>query len=64
MNQSPKVIVFDAFGTLIKISESRSPYRKLMKWLKANGRKPSAQDAKIIMSNPVDVAQLAMKFGV
>ena len=64
MNHSPKVIVFDAFGTLVKIGESRSPYRKLMKWLKANGRKPSPQDAKIIMSNPVDVAQLAMKFGV
>lgn len=34
-----------------------------MKWLKANGRKPSAQDAKIIMSNLVDVAQLAKIFG-
>lgn len=63
MNQSPKVIVFDAFGTLVKIGESRSPYRKLMKWLKSNGRNPSAQDAKIIMSNPVDVAQLAKIFG-
>lgn len=63
MNQSPKVIVFDAFGTLVKIGTSRSPYRKLMKWLKANGRKPSAQDAKIIMTNPLDIAQLARKFG-
>lgn len=64
MNNSPKIIVFDAFGTLVKIGESRSPYRKLMQWLKANGRKPSAQDAKIIMSTPVDIAQLARKFGV
>lgn len=63
MSKSLKVIVFDAFGTLVKIGTSRSPYRKLMKWLKANGRKPSAQDAKIIMSNPVDVAQLAKIFG-
>ena len=63
MNHSPKVIVFDAFGTLVKIGISRSPYRKLMKWLKANGRKPSAEDAKIIMSNPTDIAQLARKFG-
>lgn len=63
MNQSPKVIVFDAFGTLVRIGESRSPYRKLMKWLKANGRKPSEQDAKIIMSNSVDIAQLAKIFG-
>lgn len=63
MNHFPKVIVFDAFGTLVKIGTSRSPYRKLMKWLKANGRKPSAQDASIIMSNPVDIAQLARIFG-
>ncbi len=63
MNYFPKVIVFDAFGTLVKIGESRSPYRKLMKWLKSNGRKPSAQDAKIIMSNSVDIAQLSRLFG-
>ncbi|ENX19906.1 hypothetical protein F893_02660 [Acinetobacter sp. CIP 102136] len=63
MNHLPKVIVFDAFGTLVKIGTSRSPYRKLMKWLKDNGRKPSTKDASVIMSNPVDIAQLAMLFG-
>ncbi|MFX7075037.1 HAD family hydrolase [Acinetobacter baumannii] len=63
MNHLPKVIVFDAFGTLVKIGTSRSPYRKLMKWLKDNGRKPSTKDANIIMSNPVDIAELAMLFG-
>ncbi|WP_034683889.1 HAD family hydrolase [Acinetobacter sp. 1294596] len=63
MNHLPKVIVFDAFGTLVKIGTSRSPYRKLMKWLKDNGRKPSTKDANVIMSNPVDIAQLAMLFG-
>lgn len=63
MNHFPKVIVFDAFGTLVKNGERRSPYRKLMQWLKANGRKPSAQDAKIIMSNFVDIEKLAKMFG-
>lgn len=63
MYQSPKVIVFDAFGTLVKFGESRSPYRKLMKWLKDNGRKPTPQDATIIMSNAVDVEALAKHFG-
>ena len=43
MNHLPKVIIFDAFGTLVKIGTSRSPYRKLMKWLKDNGRKPSTK---------------------
>lgn len=63
MNRLPIVIIFDAFGTLVKIGESRSPYRKLMQWLKASGRKPSEHDAKIIMSNPLDIAQLAKLFG-
>ena len=63
MTHLSNVIIFDAFGTLVKIGESRSPYRKLMQWLKANGRKPSAQDAKIIMSNPLNIAQLARSFG-
>lgn len=63
MNKYPKVIVFDAFGTLVKIGESRSPYRKLMKWLKDNGRKPTTKDANIIMSNAVDIQQLAALFG-
>lgn len=63
MHHLPKIIVFDAFGALVKISESRSPYRKLMRWLKASGTKPSEQDAKIIMSNPVDIAQLSRLFG-
>lgn len=63
MNYFPKVIVFDAFGTLVKVGVSRSPYRKLMKWLKDSGRKPSLEDANIIMSNNVDVEQLAKIFG-
>lgn len=63
MSNFPKVIIFDAFGTLVKIGESRSPYRKLMKWLKENGRKPKEDDASIIMSNSVDIEKLAKKFG-
>lgn len=62
INQPPKVIVFDAFGTLVKIGTSRSPYRKLMKWLKDNGRKPNAKDSSIIMSHAVDIQQLALLF--
>ncbi len=43
----PSVIIFDVFGTLVKIGERRSPYRKLMKWLKENGRQPKPDDAQI-----------------
>lgn len=63
MKNDPKVIIFDAFGTLVKIKSGRSPYRKLMIWLKENGRKPHANDAKFIMSNDVNIQQLAALFG-
>ena len=63
MNQTPKVIIFDAFGTLVKIGESRHPYRRLMNWLKDNGRKPTTNDASIIMSNNLDFEELAVLFG-
>ena len=63
MKNDPKVVIFDAFGTLVKIGTSRSPYRKLMKWLKDNGRRPSPNDASIIMSKAFDIPQLALHFG-
>lgn len=63
MENYPKVIIFDAFGTLVKIKSGRSPYRKLMIWLKENGRKPHASDAKFIMSNNVNIQQLSALFG-
>lgn len=63
MKSDPKVIIFDAFGTLVKIKSGRSPYRKLMIWLKENGRKPHSDDSKFIMSNNVNIQQLAELFG-
>ena len=54
----PSVIAFDVFGTLVKIGERRSPYRKLMKWLKENGRQPKPDDAKFIMSQNLSFIEL------
>lgn len=63
MSNSPKVIVFDAFGTLVKIGNSRSPYLKLMKWQKQSGRKPTSKDASIIMSRNANLSQISNLFG-
>ena len=63
MSNSPKVIVFDAFGTLVKIGNSRSPYLKLMKWQKQSGRKPTSKDANIIMSTNANLSQISNLFG-
>lgn len=63
MDSRPKVIAFDAFGTLVKISEGKSPYLKLMKWLKINGRKPDADDARVILTHATDIKNLGILFG-
>ncbi len=60
----PSVIIFDVLGTLVKIEERRSPYRKLMKWLKENGRQPKPDDAKFIMSHNLNLAELAKRLAV
>ena len=59
----PSVIIFDVFGTLVKIEERRTPYRNLMKWLKENGRKPRPDDAKFIMSHSLNFTELVTLLG-
>ena len=64
MNKPPyKAIVFDVFGTLIEIKNSQSPYKKMMKWLKQQGRKPQPNDAAMIMSLDGNFETLASYFG-
>lgn len=62
----PSVIIFDVFDTLvkIKIEKRRSPYRKLMKWLKENGRQPKPDDAKFIMSYNLNLAELTKRLAI
>ena len=60
----PSVIAFDVFGTLVKIGERRSPYRKLIKWLKENGRQPKPDDAKFIMSQNLSFTELVKLLGI
>lgn len=59
-----RVIVFDVFGTLVQIGERLSPYRKLMKWMRESGRQSQPDDAAIIMSHPVGLADVARLFGM
>ncbi|MBU3847071.1 MAG: HAD-IA family hydrolase [Candidatus Acinetobacter avistercoris] len=62
-NQPYKAVVFDVFGTLIEIQNSQSPYKKMMKWLKQQGRKPQPNDAAMIMSLDGNFETLASYFG-
>ena len=63
-HMGPSIIVFDVFGTLVKIGERRSPYRKLMKWLKENGRQPKPDDAKFIMSQNLSFPEIVKLLGI
>ena len=60
----PSVIIFDVFGTLVKIGERRSPYRKLIKWLKEYERQPKPDDAKFIMSQNLSFTELVKLLGI
>lgn len=62
-NQPYKAVIFDVFGTLIEIKNSQSPYKKMMKWLKQQGRKPQPNDAAMIMSLDGDFETIASYFG-
>lgn len=56
--------MFDAFGTLVRIGERLSPYRKLLMWMSDNGRPLRADDASRIMSQPLGLADAAKLFGM
>ncbi|MBF7684402.1 HAD family hydrolase [Acinetobacter sp. B10A] len=61
--RKPSVIVFDVFGTLVKIKKKCSPYKKLLRVLNQQGRVPQANDVSVIMSTCADFSQLAHIFG-
>lgn len=64
MSKRPyKAVAFDVFGTLIEIKNSQSPYKKMMKWLKQQGRKPQPNDAATIMSLDGDFETIASYLG-
>lgn len=60
----PLAVIFDAFGTLIKIHKGSSPYRKILKIGIEQGRRPQPSDAEIILSSPMDLRQAADFFGI
>lgn len=56
--------IFDAFGTLVKISEGSHPYRKILKLGIEQGRRPQPTDAEALLSLPMDLRQTADFFGI
>lgn len=57
-------VLFDAFGTLLKIQNARNPYRLLLKIGISQGRRPLLDDAAVLLSNPLDMRGAAERFGI
>lgn len=60
---NPKAVIFDAFGTLVQITEGSHPFRKLLKEGMRQGRRPHPEDAKVLMTIPVGLEGAAEHFG-
>ncbi|WP_042455342.1 HAD family hydrolase [Simiduia agarivorans] len=60
-----RAVVFDVYGTLLRIPEQRSaPYRALLRWLAAHGRRPNAMDAVWVMTQNLPFDDFARSLGV
>jgi len=57
-------VVFDAFGTLVKIDRASHPYRQLLKLGIMRGRKPRHDDVSAIMSNHWSLEVAACELGI
>jgi HAD superfamily hydrolase (TIGR01493 family) len=59
-----KVILFDVYGTLVKIHDKRAPFRQLIQIGESQGRKPCVRDAEILMGQPVSLLAAAQLLGI
>lgn len=59
-----KAVIFDAFGTLLKIQNGQHPYRRLIKLGQANGRRPHSDDVRVLMQMPISLTEAADRLGI
>lgn len=57
-------VIFDAFGTLLKIQGGQHPYRQLLKLGRSRGRSPRPDDIDVVMRQPLTLSGLAQFFGI
>lgn len=60
----PVAVIFDAFGTLLKILNGRHPYLKLLKLGQTKGRRPRPDDAQVLLREPLSFAEAADRLGI
>lgn len=52
-------VIFDAFGTLVSIQRRTNPFRSLLLEGRKHGRRPSAGDLKVLMTQPLSLEAAA-----
>lgn len=57
-------VLFDAFGTLVKIRAGKHPYRKILKLGIEQGRRPKANDGELLLTMPLEIREAAKFFGI
>lgn len=64
LNSGVKAIVFDAFGTVVQIEQTRHPFRKLLKIGANQGRSVLSGDTRSIMANAFAIGEAAAHLGI
>lgn len=59
-----KAVIFAAFGTLMRIEKGVHPYRVLLKEGIRQGRRPSPDDARVLMTQKLSLRGAAEHFGI
>lgn len=61
---SVKFVLFDAFGTLVRIPKASHPYRQLLREGIHQGRRPRSDDVHHLMARPLSLNEAAEHFGI
>lgn len=59
-----QAVIFDAFGTLVRIARPTHPYRQLLALGVAQGRTVHAEDRQLLMGQPLGLEQAAHRLGI
>lgn len=56
--------IFDAFGTTVQVGRKHHPFRQLLRLGAEQGRRPSADDIRTLMTSSLSLQQAAGRFGI
>lgn len=64
MPMKTAAVLFDVFGTLIKIENRRSPYLQLLRHGRTRGRRPHPDDAMTLMTHDLTLSEAAIRLAI